>query len=262
VSPAYALALAYDGTDFAGWQYQPERRTVQGVLEGALERFYGERVPVVGAGRTDAGAHALGQVAGFAAGRAYPADTLSRAIGALLPVDVRLLRCAEVAPGFDARRDALARTYRYHFLNGGSLFFERYALRVEERLDWETAGEAARLFEGRRDFAAVGGPVSPGGGTVREVARCLLEEGRGCRRLTVTADAFLRRMVRTLAGCLLAVGRGAMSPAGMADLLESGDRSAAPAAAPARGLFLARVEYDGFSYEPDPGPFFHLFADI
>ena len=118
---------------------------------------------------------------------------------------------------------------------------------------------AARLFEGRRDFAAVGGPVSPGGGTVREVLRCRLEEGHGCRRIVVTADAFLHRMVRTVVGCLLDAGRGKMTADDTLRLLESGDRSQAPAAAPARGLFLARVDYAGFSYDPDPGPFSHHF---
>jgi len=260
VSPTCALALAYDGTDFSGWQFQPGRRTVQGELESILERFYGRRVPVAGSGRTDAGVHALGQVASFTAERAYPAATLFRALGALLPADIRLLSCAEVEPGFDPRRDARSRTYEYFLLPGGSLFHSRYALSVEEGLDWEGMGEAARLFEGRRDFAAVGSPVSPGGGTVREIHRCRLEEGRGCRRLIVTADAFLHRMVRAVVGCLLAVGSGKMTADDTVRLLDSVDRSQAPAAAPARGLFLARVDYAEFSCDPDPGPFQHHFA--
>jgi tRNA pseudouridine38-40 synthase len=255
VSPTCALALAYDGTDFAGWQFQPGLRTVQGELEKVLERFYGRRVPVAGSGRTDAGVHALGQVAGFTAERAYPAATLFRAFGALLPADIRLLRCAEAEPGFDPRRDARSRTYEYFFLPGGSLFHSRYALEVEEGLNWERMAAAARLFEGRRDFAAVGSPVSPGGGTVREVHRCRFEEGRGCHRLVVTADAFLHRMVRAVVGCLVAVGGGKMTADDTVRLLDSADRSQAPAAAPARGLFLARVDYAGFSYDPDPGPF-------
>jgi tRNA pseudouridine38-40 synthase len=255
VSPDCALALAYDGTDFAGWQLQPGRRTVQGELEGVLGRFYGRRVRIAGSGRTDAGVHALGQVAAFRPPRPYPSATLSRAIGALLPADVRLLACAEVEAGFDPRRDALRRTYGYHLLTAGSLFHSRYALAVEGDLDWDGMAEAARLFEGRRDFAAVGSPVSPGGGTVREVHRCHIEEGRGCRRLVVTADAFLHRMVRAVVGCLLAVGRGRMTVGDVAGLLESRDRARAPAAAPARGLFLARVDYAHFSYDPDPGPF-------
>jgi tRNA pseudouridine38-40 synthase len=255
VNPTCALALAYDGTDFSGWQFQPERRTVQGELESVLERFYGRRVPVAGSGRTDAGVHARGQVAAFRPPRAYPTDTLMRAFGAFLPEDVRLLACAEVEPGFDPRRDALSRTYEYYFLPGGSLFHSRYALAVDEGLDWEGMDEAARLFEGRRDFAAVGSPVSPVGGTVREVHRCRFEEGRGCRRLVVTADAFLHRMVRAVVGCLVSVGQGKMTADDIVRLLDSGDRSQAPAAAAARGLFLARVDYADFFYEPDPGPF-------
>jgi len=260
VNPVCALALAYDGTDFSGWQLQPGRRTVQGELESVLARFYGRRVRVAGSGRTDAGVHARGQVAAFRPPRDYPVDTLVRAFGAFLPEDVRLLACAEAEPGFDPRRDALARTYEYYLLPNGSLFHSRYALAVEEGLDWKAMGEAARLFEVRRDFAAVGSPVSPGGGTVREVHRCRVEAGDGCYRLVITADAFLHRMVRAVVGCLTAVGRGKMTAGDVTGLLESRDRSRAPAAAPARGLFLARVEYTNFFYAPDPGPFQRHFA--
>ena len=255
-----ALALAYDGSDFSGWQHQPGRRTVQGELESALGRLYGERVRAAGSGRTDAGTHALGQTAAFTAPRRYPPPVIHRALSALLPADMRILRCAEVADGFDPRRDALERTYEYYLLPGGSLFFSRYALIVNDALDWDKTAAAARFLEGRRDFAALGSPVRPGGSTVRELRRCLLQEARGCRRLTVTADAFLRRMVRTIIGCLLAVGRGRMTLEGLLRLLESGERSRAPAAAPAHGLFLARVSYADFPYDPDPGPFGHLFG--
>ncbi|MCK4594680.1 tRNA pseudouridine(38-40) synthase TruA [bacterium] len=261
MSHAYALALAYDGTDFAGWQYQPEHRTVQGELEKALERFYGERVPTVGAGRTDAGVHALGQVAGFTVDRRYPTPTLDQALRALLPEDIRLLHTETVGAGFNPRRDALARTYNYFFLSDDSLFFKRYALIVDGALDWDRMAAAARLFEGPRDFAAVGGPVKPGGSTVREIVHCRLENGRNCRRLCVTANAFLNRMVRSIVGCLLAVGRGSLFPDEIVDLLESRDRGRAPAVAPAHGLFLAGVSYAGFSYNPDRGPFHTLFID-
>ena len=258
---SYALVLAYDGTDFSGWQTQPGRRTVQGELEKALERFYGERIPTLGAGRTDAGVHALGQVAGFTANRDYPAATLHRALHALLPRDVRLLRCLAVDDGFNPRRDALHRTYSYYFLTGDSLFFNRYAFVDEEALDWEGMAEAARLFEGRRDFAAVGGPVRPGGSTIRRIIHCVMTRGSGCRRLTVTADAFLNRMVRAIAGCLIAVGRGSLSTDGIGKLLESGARNGAPAVAPAHALFLTKVGYAGFSYDPEPGPFPSCFSD-
>lgn len=262
MSHAYALALAYDGTDFAGWQYQPEHRTVQGELERALERFYGERVPTAGAGRTDAGVHALGQVASFTVDRRYPVTTLDQALRALLPGDIRLLHTEEVGGRFNPRRDALARTYNYFFLSGDSLFFKRYALIVDGALDWERMAGAARFFEGRRDFAAVGGPVRPDGSTDREIIRCRLENGRGCHRLRVTANAFLNRMVRSIVGCLLAVGRGSMTPDEVGKLLESRDRGRAPAVAPAHGLFLADVSYADFFYDPDPGPFQNPFIDL
>jgi len=245
------LVLEYDGTDFEGWQRQRAARTVQGVLERALLRLAGgAEVTVAGAGRTDAGVHALGQVASFELGRPWETPRLLHALNALLPEDVRGLELRPAAPGFHARRSALAKHYRYTLDIGGVQcpLRRRYAAHAPGALDVSAMRAAAGAFVGRRDFAAL---QSSGGGvktSVRSVTRCEARLEDAALIVDVEADGFLRKMVRSMVGGLIATGRGARSVEELARALAARDRRAWPAPAPACGLTLVRVDYP-----PDSG---------
>jgi tRNA pseudouridine38-40 synthase len=250
--PLYRVTLAYDGTDFAGWQLQhPGRgRTVQGVLEAALARIVGgERVAVLAAGRTDAGVHALGQVASFELPRELPAGELQRALNGLLPADVRVLEAAEAPPGFHPRRDAVAKVYRYELDCGGVPLPQRRrtAAFVPWRLDEGAVREAAALYLGRHDFAALASAGGSAKTTVRTVVRSEAVFSGATLVYGTEADGFLRKMVRSMVGGLVAAGRGTMRVEDLACALEARDRRGWPAPAAACGLTLVRVTYP-------PGP--------
>jgi len=244
--PLYRLTLAYDGSDFSGWQRQKAGRTVQGVLEDALRRLAGgAAVTVSGAGRTDAGVHALGQVASFRLQREMGGVELRRALNGLLPGDVRVLDASEAPHGFHARRSAVSKLYRYALDCGGVPLPQRrrFAGWVAERLDEDGVHAAAALLVGRHDFASLasaGGSVKT---TVRDVTRSEVVFAEPGLTYEVEADGFLRKMVRSMVGGLIAVGRGALTPDGLARALEARDRRAWPPPAPACGLTLVRVDY-------------------
>jgi tRNA pseudouridine38-40 synthase len=250
----YRLTLAYDGTDFAGWQVQrPGARTVQGTVEDALRRLSGgARVAVAGAGRTDAGAHALGQVASFVLERAWPSADLARALNALLPDDVRVVAAAAAPEGFHARRHATGKLYRYVLDTGPvqSPLRRRGAGHVAWTLDGEAMRAAAAVFVGRHDFAS----LSSSGGSVKTTVRTIRrsEMGRDDAASAaggqawvyeVEADGFLRKMVRSIVGALVETGRGAWTLGRLQAALQARDRRAWPAPAEARGLTLVRVDY-------------------
>jgi tRNA pseudouridine38-40 synthase len=243
----YRVTLAYDGTDFLGWQAQAgSARTVQGVLEQALRRLgSGDRVPVLASSRTDTGVHALGQVAAFDLGREMAAGDLARALNALLPEDVRVLRCAKAPAGFHPRKNAVSKLYRY-VLDTGPVQVpqrRRYAGHVPWVLDEGRVRAAAAAYVGRRDFASLasaGGSVKT---TVRTVTRSEATFDAATLLYEVEADGFLRKMVRSLVGGLVAVGRGAWEIDDLRRALERADRGAWPAPAAACGLTLVRVDY-------------------
>jgi tRNA pseudouridine38-40 synthase len=247
----WRITLAYDGTDFAGWQTQAARtkgptRTVQGTLEDALGRFSGgARVVVAGAGRTDAGVHALGQVASFTLEKAMPPADLQRALNALLPEDVRVLQADRAPAGFHARKSALSKLYRYE-LDTGPLQLptrRRVAGHVPWRLDESAVRATAALYEGRQDFAS----LASSGGSVRTTVRTVLRSEARFMGATlvyeVEADGFLRKMVRSLVGGLVAAGRSALAVEDLRRALLARDRRAWPPPADARGLTLVRVAY-------------------
>lgn len=247
------LTLAYDGTGFQGWQSQRAgARTVQGELEAALARLAGGiRVPVHGAGRTDAGVHALGQVASFELPRPIGPDALRRALNGMLGPDLRVLEAAEVEPGFHARKSARSKLYRYVLDTGEVQAPGRrlYAGYVPVALDELAVSETAALYRGRHDFASLASAGSSVRTSERRVSRSEVrweEPLRGVRSLVfeTEADGFLRKMVRSMVGGLIAAGRGATSPAALRSALEARDRRAWPAPAEARGLCLVRVSYD------------------
>jgi tRNA pseudouridine38-40 synthase len=252
----FRLTLAYDGTDFEGWQSQARVRpvrTVQGVLEAALRQLVsGDRVAVVAAGRTDAGVHALGQVVSFELPRNLEPQLLARALNGLLPADVRVLDAARTPASFHARRSAVSKLYRYVMDTGAVQVPSRrfVAAHVPGPLVVESMRAAAALYLGRHDFAAV---ASAGGNvktSVRTISRSelLLEpvasDGGGPTVVyEVEADGFLRKMVRSLVGGLIAAGRGVVAVEGLRQALDARDRKGWPAPAPARGLTLVRVDY-------------------
>ncbi len=268
--PRFKVVVAYDGTDFNGWQRQPEGTSIQQLLEDALRDLDGRDVPVVGAGRTDAGVHALAQVAAFSLERAIAPDALVRAVNVRLPDSVRVVDAAPADAGFHPRFNARSKTYLYRIWNADvpSPFERRYTWHVIDRLDVGAMNEAAQLLEGPHDFAAFQGTGSDAATTTRTIlasslraADCGLGIERGLPRsfgdrsaignpqsaileYRVTGDGFLRYMVRNIVGSLVDIGRGRCSPAWLADVLASRDRTRAGRTAPAQGLFLVGVQYE------------------
>lgn len=243
--PVFKITLAYDGTDYIGWQRQPSGVSIQGLLEDALSEFDDRAVAVAGAGRTDAGVHALGQVASFTLPREIDPVTLVRALNHKLPPDVRVRRAARVADAFHARFDAHAKTYRYRIWNGDVLspFQRRYAWHLVGPLDVNAMKTAARLVEGAHDFAAFQGQGSDAHTTVRRVLRSRIVDCGSRIDLEICGEGFLRHMVRTIAGSLVEVGRRRCEPAWLTDVIASRDRTTAGQTAPPLGLFLVSVSY-------------------
>jgi len=236
----YRATVEYDGTDFSGFQLQPGARTVQGELEAALARLgNGERRPVDGAGRTDAGVHATGQVIAFTDSGRLPANRLLEALNGNLPPDVAIRDLRRVPQGFHPRYAARYREYRYTVWNGSrSPLRERTALLIRTPLDTAAMARAGAVFVGRHDFSAFGAAdVQP----VRTVYAVRVRRSGQLVTIDVRADAFLRGMVRRIVAALLEVGKGSMDDAGVAAALADRRPALAGAAAPARGLCLRHV---------------------
>lgn len=246
------LRLAYDGTDFAGWQRQPHVPTVQGCLEEALERLLGEKVSVCGSGRTDAGVHALNQAANFKTSSTIPRENLVKALNKLLPDSIRAKDAYEVAAAFHARYAARAKTYRYRILQAPvcSPFLTRYLCHYPYPLDRTRMAIAARLLEGEHDytsFAASEGPEE-GDGTKSNVrmlwcSRLLWRPRTSILIYEACGSGFLHHMVRNIVGTLIEVGRGKLDPRHILEILEARDRTRAGPTAPAQGLCLVDVDY-------------------
>jgi tRNA pseudouridine38-40 synthase len=241
--PSYRVVLAYDGTDFKGWQRQPDERTIQGTVEEAVFKITGRRVVVHGAGRTDAGVHAMGQVANFrVATRLMDAD-LFRALNAVLPWDVRIVSLKRAPGNFHARKLATSKVYRYRIILAPRVgpFDFRYALHWPSPLDLRAMRRAAALFARRADFTAFASNRERN--PVRVVRRSAIRK-RGAELVyTIEAEGFLRYMVRTIVGTLLEVGRGKIAPEDIEDIFRRKERLLAGATAPAKGLCLVRVGY-------------------
>ena len=243
------LTVQYDGTDFSGFQVQVGKRTVQGELETTVERVTDRPTRVVGAGRTDAGVHATGQVVSFETTSGLDPSTLRRALNARLPDDVVVVAASNAPPGFNARFSARSREYRYTIWNAADrvAMGRAYVYHWRAFLDAPAMDEAARSLVGRHDFAAFAGATRSAErsiDTVRTLFR--LHCWRDGQKVIVqtAADGFLTHMVRNLVGTLLQVGMHQATVGDVQEILASRDRSRAGRTAPARGLCLTRVEYD------------------
>ena len=245
------LAIEYDGTDFCGWAAQAGQRTVQGTLKTCIESVCNHAVELRGASRTDAGAHALGQFADFDTENPMPAERWAKALNDRLPLDLRVTRSKEVPSEFHSRFFARSRTYRYRISEEEktSPLLARFVHASSRKMDEFRMAEAARLLVGRHDFLAFGEELPEGCNTVREVFTCsVFKYGREIR-ITIRANAFIRGMVRRIAGGLFEVGVGRRSRDEFASLLDTERRASIPwpVVLPARGLTLLRVDY-GWPY--------------
>jgi len=258
------LILSYDGSDFAGWQVQPDKLTIQGTLASAIGRITGEKVLPQGSGRTDAGVHALAQVVTFATESPVPTANFAKALNDLLPASVRVLEVEEAAADFHARKSARAKTYRYRIYRAAVCppFLSRYVWHYPYPLDEAAMVQAAAQVEGEHDFtsfAAVDPERSAGvppardensqgrdaapASNVRRIFSSSWEQQRDEFVYTVKGSGFLHHMVRNLVGTFILVGKGTLQVEDVTRIIEARSRSAAGATAPASGLFLVNVEY-------------------
>jgi tRNA pseudouridine38-40 synthase len=249
------LTIAYDGTDFHGWQRQPKAPTIQSCLEAAIESIVGSPVKVVASGRTDAGVHAAKQVANFKTSSPIPCPNLVRAVNNMLPPTVRVKEAREAPEEFHARYAVRSKTYCYRILHSQvcSPFLARFVYHYPYPLDRRRMAEAACLIEGRHDFASFAGscgtnedaPPKSSPSTVREIltSRILWRAQTSIVVYEVCGEGFLQYMVRNIVGTLIEVGRGKLEPNDMARILEAHDRALAGPTAPAQGLCLMKVEY-------------------
>jgi tRNA pseudouridine38-40 synthase len=245
------LVLAYDGSEFCGWQVQPNCATIQGTLASAIGRITGEKALPQGSGRTDAGVHALAQVATFATESPMPAENFVKALNDILPASVRVLKANEAPSEFHARKSALGKMYRYRIYRAPICppFLARYVWHYPYPLDGSAMQQAALLVVGEHDFTSFAA-VDPEGD-------CDEQKGSNVRRLfesiwaregdeltyTVRGNGFLHHMVRNLVGTFVLVGKGSVQPQDITHILQARNRSAAGATAPASGLYLVSVDY-------------------
>lgn len=246
------LILAYDGHDFAGWQVQPDRPTIQGTLVSAIEQITGEKTLPQGSGRTDAGVHALAQVATVSIESPIPLANLRKALNDVLPEAIRILNVDEEVANFHARKSARAKTYRYRIYRGEICppFLARYVYHHPFPLNEQAMAEAAQIVIGEHDFTSFAA-VDPEArrekvesNNVRTIYSSEWERVGDEFVYSVRGNGFLHHMVRNLVGTFLMIGKGSLSGKDLKRILELRDRSAAAATAPASGLYLVKVEYE------------------
>ncbi|HPD47067.1 MAG TPA: tRNA pseudouridine(38-40) synthase TruA [Anaerohalosphaeraceae bacterium] len=239
------LVIHYDGTDYFGWQRQRRRRTIQQTIEDAIERLCGMPVELFGSSRTDAGVHALGQVAHFDIDTRVPTGNLVKALNNLLPQDIAIIRADEVSDTFDAISDTKLKLYRYSIFTRRErpVMDIRYCWHRPGRLDVEAMKQAAAVLVGTHDFKSFANASDQRTSSVRTVTKCSVMRDENWILIDVEADGFLYNMVRNIVGTLVEFGRGRWMPARMVDILEAKDRSCAGPIAPPSGLCLMRIEY-------------------
>lgn len=242
----YMLRVAYDGTEYCGWQVQPVQRTVEGTLKSALDKLMGKDVPMIGASRTDAGVHAEGNVAVFDCDTTIPADKIKYALNNMLPEDVVVVESKQVDDNFHPRHCDCRKTYQYRILNTQmpdpnrrrNTYFYRW------KLDMEAMRAAADCIVGTHDFACFMAAGSQVTDTVRTVYSLELVKIDDVITMTIQGNGFLYNMVRIIAGTLIQVGRGQLEPGQIADIIKKGERKNAGPTAPAKGLTLKVIDYE------------------
>ena len=240
--------VEYDGTGYHGFQIQPKQRTIQGEIERALARITQGEIGIVGAGRTDAGVHAKGQVISFPTSWDRPLGELRRALNAVLPRDIVIHEIREVPEGFHARYSALSREYRYSIWNDltRSPLMERFVYHHPQTLDSTRMNKACSCLVGTHDFASLGSPPKEGGSTVRTLYRAECDREGDLVYVVLVANAFLCRMVRGLVSALLQVGTGRLAPDDLIGILLAKDRDLVKVTVPPQGLCLVKVNYPPF----------------
>ena len=240
------LIIEYDGSNYLGWQIQPKGHTIQGVIQDRLKRLTGEPLQLIGSGRTDAGVHALGQVAHFKTESRMDANTFQRALNSLLPEDIVIRRAEEVEADFHARRSAKSKIYEYRILNRSTppAVDRQYVWHVPQKLNLDEMKKATHNLVGEHDFSAFRSVGSSTRSSVRNILRADWKTGKGgLLRFEIEATGFLKQMVRAIVGTLVEVGRGKIDAEGFRDILNSKNRREAGPTAPAHGLFLKEVRY-------------------
>jgi tRNA pseudouridine38-40 synthase len=240
------ITLEYEGTNYAGWQAQKGLPTVQGAVMDAVRSLVGHEVSLTGASRTDAGVHAFGQVANFKTGSGIPLAGIVRGANSILPEDIVVKEAIEALPGFDSRRASIGKTYIYRILNREypSAIQRRFFWFVPQRLDIMAMREASAHLLGRMDFSSFRAADSDALHSIREVTAISIDDkGEGAMEITVKGAAFLRHMIRIMAGTLVSVGKGRLRPVDVKAIIEARDRTRAPMTAPAHGLMLMKVHY-------------------
>jgi len=250
------LLLEYDGTAYQGWQIQKRGLTIQGILEERILKITGSQSRVIGASRTDAGVHALGQVVVFRTESKLSPERIKKALNALLPQNIRILDVSEVDESFNPRHNAQRKSYFYIISNqrGSSAFFYKYTWGVKQPLELKTMMEAAQILIGKHDFSSFQGNSSDTKNTVREIFSLCIERLEEMDfmtmrmkgdfiKITIEADGFLRHMARNIVGTLIEIGRGRISVHRMEEILRSCNRKLAGPTAPPHGLFLERIVY-------------------
>ena len=244
-----ALIVEYDGTAYHGFQFQVNAPSIQEELENAIASLTGEKVRIKGAGRTDAGVHARGQVVAFDTASSHSTQTFVRALNYYLAEDIAVKAAYTVSHNFDPRRDALSRTYRYTIVNDAVLppLMRRYACNVRERLDTGIMAEAASLLVGIHDFVRFCGPTDvKGASTIRQIYEIEVQRDGESVIIDVVGSAFLPHQVRRMAGALVDVGRGKISTDELKQMIEGKQTKAIAHSLPAQGLCLIEISYDGF----------------
>jgi len=240
------MVLQYEGTNYYGWQIQPDRPTIQGILEDRLFTITGEKVRLIGASRTDTGVHALNQVANFKLNKCVDLPKLKKSLNSLLPHDIVVKDISEVDPNFHARRWAKSKVYCYLILNRSypSPFYGRFSWFISIKLDVESMRKACSHLIGEKDFSCFSSLDSPAINPVRRILKADVHEmGYGILLVEIEATAFLRYMVRIIVGTLVKVGRGMLNVEEFSRIMETKDRSTVGMNAPAKGLFLKEVKY-------------------
>lgn len=240
------MEIAYDGTNYRGWQIQPEEITIEGLLNQALSELLHEEITVIGASRTDSGVHAIGNVAVFDTNTMIPAEKISYAVNQHLPWDIRVQSSVEVSEDFHPRRVKSKKTYEYHILNRNIAIPTKrlYSYFVYYNLDIAAMQEAANYLIGEHDFKSFSSIKTQASTTVRTICGLKVERDGYIIKIKVTGSGFLYNMIRIIAGTLIEVGRGAKHPTEIEHMLKGLDRNLTGPTAPAQGLTLVGIEYD------------------